>query len=90
MFAQTHQVIVGIIAAAVKRLNMMDFIGWRIKAALKAPFTKRMRGDIQVTDFTPGRTVTIFVRRIAVVKVVLTVDLFGVCIAIASVSEVRA
>ena len=90
MFAQAHQVIVGIVPAAVKRPDMMDFIGRCIKAALKAALTERMLGDIQVTDFTPGGAVTILVCGISVIEVVLTVHLFGVDITISLISEVRA
>jgi hypothetical protein len=68
----------------------MDFIGWRIKAMLKAALAEWMRGDIQVTDGAPPASVPGVAFGIAVITVVLPVRLFGMGITVSLVSEVGA
>jgi len=58
--AKGNQIIVIMSTASINWDNMVYFINRNITTSLKASFTQGMVGDIKLSNFTPLRTVMLF------------------------------
>ena len=86
--AQRHQIFVGVIAAARKRKNTVDFLSGNEMPSFKASLAERMLGDIQIPDLIPTASVALIEIRIAL-KTLLVIILVHFSSALVTISVSR-